>query len=187
MRTALRIATAALLLAVARPLPGAEIAGVTLPESVEAGGRELRLNGSALLKKLVFRVYVVALYLPAPAHDAEAVVGPDVPKVLILQFLRAVSRESLVSALEGDFAKNGGEPARRAGRQIGKFLADVTDMKDGDRLTFAYEPGRGSTIAMTDGISLAFEGKDFADAFLLLYVGPDPPRAEVKRRLLGLT
>lgn len=187
MRTALRVATAALLLAVARPLSGAEIAGVALPESVEAGGRELRLNGSALLMKLVFRVYVVALYLPAPAHDAEAVVGPDVPKVLILHFLRAVSRESLVSALERDFARNGGAQARRAGRQIGSLLAALRDMKDGDRLTFTYEPGGGSTIAMTDGASFAFEGKDFADAFLLLYVGPEPPRAELKRRLLGLT
>src|SRR5512133_3322848 len=103
MRTALRIATVALVMAAARPLSGAEIAGVKLPETMEAGGRELKLNGSALLKKMVFRVYVVALYLPTPAHDAEAVVRPDVPKVLILQFLRAVSRETLVAALERGF------------------------------------------------------------------------------------
>jgi hypothetical protein len=158
---------------------------VTLPDSVEVGGRALKLNGTALLKKLVFKVYVVALYLPAPAHEAEAVVGPDVPKVLILQFLRAVSRESLVSPLEQDFARNAGEKGKRARVQIAKLLSVVKDMKKGDRMTLTYEPGKGSTITMTDGTTATFEGKDFADSFLLIYVGPSPPKEEMKRRLLG--
>ncbi len=174
-------------LAMARPLPAAEISGVKLPDAVEVGGRELKLNGTALLKKLVFRIYVVALYLPAPAHEAEAVVTPDVPKALILQFQREVSREDLVTALEGDFARNAGEKGKRAKSQITKLLSAIKDMKKGDRLTFTYEPGKGSTIRMTDGTTATFEGKDFADSFLLIYVGPSPPKEEMKRRLLGRT
>jgi hypothetical protein len=169
----------------ARPLPAAEIAGVKLPETTTVGGRELKLNGTALLKKLVFRIYVVALYLPAPAHEAEAVVNPDVPKVLVLQFLRAVSREELVTPLERDFARNAGEQGKRAGGQIAKLLSVIKDMKKGDRMTLTYEPGKGSTIRMTDGTTATFEGKDFADSFLLIYVGPSPPKEEMKRRLLG--
>lgn len=179
------LATSMVCLAVARPLPAARVAGVTLPDSVDVGGQKLKLNGTALLKRLVFRVYVVALYLPAPAHEAEAVVNPDVPKVLILQFLRAVSREALVTPLKGDFARNAGEHGKRARAQITKLLAVVKDMKKGDRLTFTYEPRKGSTITMTDGTTATFEGKDFADSFLLIYVGPSPPKEEMKRRLLG--
>ena len=156
-----------------------------LPETMKAGGQELTLNGAALLKKLVYRVYVVALYLPAPVHEAEAAVNPDVPKVLMLHFLRAVSREALVSPLEQDFARNAGEKAKRASGQIAKLLRVIKDMKKGDRMTFTYEPGKGSTITMTDGTTATFEGKDFADSFLLLYVGPSPPKEEMKRRLLG--
>jgi hypothetical protein len=63
----------------------------------------------------------------------------------------------------------------------------ITDMKKGDRMTFTYEPGKGSRITMTDGTTAAFEGKDFADSFLLLYLGPCPPKEEMKRRLLGRT
>ena len=184
-RPALWFATSVACLALAQPLPEASVAGVTLPGSLEVGGRELKLNGAALLTKLVFRVYVVALYLPAPAHDPEAVVGPDVPKVLILQFLRAVSRDALVPPLERDFARNAGEKGRRARVQIAGLLAVVKDMRKGDRLTFTYEPGKGSTVTMTDGTTARFEGKDFADAFLLVYVGPHPPKEEMKRRLLG--
>lgn len=185
-RPALWLAVAMAGLTLARPLPAAEIAGVTLPETVTVGGRELKLNGTALLKKLVFRVYVVALYLPAPAHDAGAVVGPDVPKALILHFLRPVRRDQLVTPLGGDFARNAGEAGKRARGQIAKLLSVIKDMKKGDRMTFTYEPGRGSTITMTDGTTATFEGKDFADSFLLVYVGPCPPKEEMKSRLLGL-
>ncbi len=181
------LATFAASLAMTRPLPAAEIEGVKLPDAVEVGGRELQLNGTALLKRLLFRIYVVALYLPAPAHEAEAVVTPDVPKALILQFQRAVSRDQLVTALEGDFARNAGEKGKRAKSQITKLLSAIKDMKKGDRLTFTYEPGKGSTIRMTDGTTATFEGKDFADSFLLIYVGPSPPKEELKRRLLGRT
>lgn len=174
-------------LALARPLPAASVAGVTLPDSVEVGGRELKLNGAALLKKLVFRVYVVALYLPRAAGEAEAVVAPDEPKAVIVEFLRAVSREALVAPLERDFERNAGEKGTRARVQIAKLLSAVTDMKSGDRLTFTYEPGKGSTIRRSDGTTSTFEGKDFADSFLLLYVGPCPPKEEMKRRLLGRT
>lgn len=169
----------------ARPVPAAEIAGVTLPTTVEVGGQTLKLNGTALLKKLVFRVYVVALYLPERVHEAEAVVTPDVRKALVVEFLRPVSREALAGPLAQDFARNGGEKAKRATVQIAKLLAVVKDMKRGDRLTFTYEPGKGSTITMTDGTTASFEGKDFADSFLLIYVGPKPPKEEMKRRLLG--
>jgi hypothetical protein len=185
-RPAAWLATSVACLALARPLPATEIGGVTVPETVTVGGRELKLNGTALLRKLVFRVYVVALYLPAPAHEPEAVVDPDVPKAVIVHFLRAVSREALVSPLEQDFRRNAGEKGRRARVQIAKLLSVVKDMKRGDRLAFTYEPGKGSTIRMTDGTTATFDGKDFADSFLLIYVGPRPPKEEMKRRLLGL-
>ena len=139
----------------------------------------------ALLKKLVFRVYVVALYLPVPAHEAGAVVNPDVPKALTLHFLRSVSRDQLVTPLRGDFARNAGEAGKRARREIAKLLSVIKDLKKGDRMTFTYEPGRGSKITMTDGTTATFEGKDFADSFLLVYLGPSPPKEEMKRRLLG--
>jgi len=172
-------------LAAACPLLAVDFAGVTVADSVEVGGRELKLNGTGLLKKLVFKVYVVALYLPAPAHDDESVVGPDEPKSLVMHFLRAVSREALVGALERGFAANAGERAKRAESQIAKLLAVVKDMKGGERLTFVYEPGKGSTVTATDGTTVTLEGKDFADAFLLLYIGPKPPKEEMKRNLLG--
>lgn len=179
------LATFVASLAMARPLPAARIGGHTVPETLVVGGQELKLNGTALLKKLIFPVYVVALYLPSPAREAGAVVTPDVPKALVLQFLRAVRREDLVKPLAQDFARNSGDQGKRARREIAKLLSLIKDMRKGERLTFAYEPGKGSTISMTDGTTATFAGKDFADSFLLIYVGPFPPKEDMKKRLLG--
>lgn len=52
-----------------------ELAGVTMPDSASAGGATLQLNGMGVLKKMiVFKVYVVGLYLEHPTADAQAAI-----------------------------------------------------------------------------------------------------------------
>jgi hypothetical protein len=169
-------------------LPGAaqavEVAGVKVADTMEVGGQSLQLNGFAVGKKFIFKIYVVALYLPAPTEADEAVVDPDVPKGFVMQFLRSVRKEKLIEAFKDGFEKNAGERVKKVQEQIDRFLTLVKDMKKGDRVTFTYEPGKGSNLALMDETE-SFEGKDFADAFLLLYVGPKPPREDLKKGLLG--
>lgn len=179
-----RLALLSALLSLACAAQAAELAGVKLPDTMEVGGECLPLNGMALGKKFIFKVYVVALYLPAPAKADAAVVDPDVPKGFVMQFLRSVKKEKLVEGFKDGFEKNAGQSVEMAQVQIDRFLTLVKDMKKGDRVTFTYEPGKGSTVTLADETE-SFEGKDFADAFLLLYVGPKPPGEEVKKGLLG--
>jgi hypothetical protein len=179
-----RVALLSALLSLPFAGQAAELAGVKLADTMVVGGQPLQLNGFALAKKFLFKIYVVALYLPAPAKADGAVVNPDVPKGFVLQFLRSIRKEKLVEAFKEGFEKNAGERGKKAQAQIDRFLGVVKDVKKGDRVTFAYEPGKGSTLTLMDETE-SFEGKDFADAFLLLYVGPKPPREDLKKRLLG--
>jgi hypothetical protein len=167
------------------PAAAREVAGVAVAETVDVGGRTLRLNGAGLRTRWFFKVYVAALYLPTPARSTEEALAPESPRAFVMQFLRDVSREKLVAALDQGFRTNAGEKAQSAAPQIARLLEVVKSMHAGDRLTFTYEPGRGSTVTMTDGTVAHFDGRDFADAFLLLWLGPRPPRQELKRALLG--
>jgi len=58
---------AALVVSAASPLGTAalagELAGATLPDTLKAGEKTLKLNGLGLRKKAVFKVYVGGLYL----------------------------------------------------------------------------------------------------------------------------
>src|SRR5262249_60989392 len=47
----------------------AELAGATLPDTLKAGEKTLKLNGLGLRKKAVFKVYVGGLYLESPSKD----------------------------------------------------------------------------------------------------------------------
>lgn len=179
-----RLALLSALLSLPCAAQAAELAGVKVPDTIEIGGQSLPLNGIALGKKFIFKIYVVALYLPAPTKAEAAVVEPDVPKGFVMQFLRSVGKEKLVKAFKDGFEKNAGQRVEKAQVQIDRFLTLVKDVKKGDRVTFMYEPGKGSTVTLADETQI-FEGKDFADAFLLLYVGPKPPREDLKKGLLG--
>lgn len=174
-----------LALLTAGPLGAARFSGVTLPDTMPVGGRTLRLNGAALLKKMVFKVYVAALYIEEPSKDAEAIVAAEVPKAFVLHFLRDVPRDQLAAAIVRGIANNAGEVGVRAKPEVDRLLAALVDMKGGDRLTLAYDPENGSTVTTSRGTTLALPGKDFADSFLLLYLGPRPPRQEMKKGLLG--
>jgi long-chain acyl-CoA synthetase len=49
-----------------------ELAGITLPDTLKAGEKTLKLNGLGLRKKAVFKVYVSGLYLESPSKNAGA-------------------------------------------------------------------------------------------------------------------
>ena len=65
------------------------------------------------------------------------------------------------------------------------FFTFLTDVKNGDRLSFVYEPGKGSTFTNNAG-KLIIANKEFADLYLQVYIGPKPPTLTLKRGLLGL-
>jgi Chalcone isomerase-like len=80
--------------------------GVTLPGEVQVGGRTLVLNGVALRKKAVFKVYVAGLYLPARSSDAGQVLAADEPRHMVLQFLRGVDKGKMCDAWNEALANN---------------------------------------------------------------------------------
>ena len=187
MRTS-RAIPAALALAAAFVLaPGLqarELAGVTMPDTLDAGGKTLKLNGMGLRKKAIFKVYVGGLYLETPTKDA-AVATNDVPKVMRMQFVRSVGKDKIVEGFNEGFEANAKEKAAAQKANVDKFLAALPDMKDGDVITYEYVPGKGTTVSAGGKDLVTIEGKDFADALFLVWLGAKPPTEDLKKGLLG--
>ena len=68
----------------------AEVAGVKLDDKMTVGGQELVLNGAGIRTKLMFKVYVGSLYVPAKATSAGAVYA-KAPRRVQLNMLRDVT------------------------------------------------------------------------------------------------
>jgi hypothetical protein len=161
-----------------------ELAGVTLPDTLSAGDKTLKLNGLGLRKKAMFKVYVGGLYLESPAKDAGAILASDQGKTIRLHFLRALTKAQLVEAFQEGFEANAKDKAGQKAA-FDKMLALVPDVKEGETLTFAYLPGKGTTLRVGDKELGAFEGKGFGDAVFSIWLGPQPPSEDLKKGMLG--
>ena len=166
--------------------PQTTLEGVTIPSRIEVMERPLVLNGIALRKKAVFKVYVAGLYLPAKSANADAILDADAPRCLVMQFLRSVSSGKLCDAWDEDLEAN--TPNASAGlKDEYKTLCEwMEDVGSGEQVTFTYTPGGGTTVRVKNKTKGILLGKDFADALFRSWIGPHPgPGPDFKRALLG--
>ncbi len=175
----------AALLLLTPPAAPRELAGVTMPETLTVGGETLKLNGVGLRKKAIFKVYVGGLYLDVPARDPAAILARDGAKAVRMQFLRDLKKTQLVDAFREGFEGNAPEKAAAQKGAVDRFLSLVPDVKEGEILTVAYTPGRGTSVALGEKELGVIEGRDFAGALFAIWLGPKPPSDSLKAAMLG--
>jgi hypothetical protein len=161
-----------------------ELSGVTLPDTLKAGEKTLKLNGLGLRKKAVFKVYVAGLYLESPHRDAGAILAADQAKAIRMHFLRDLTKAQLVEAFQEGFDANVKDRAPQKAA-FDRMLALVPDVKEGSTLTFVYQPGKGTTLSAGSKELGIFEGKGFADAVFAIWLGPKPPSEDLRKGMLG--
>lgn len=189
MRTAPRLAASTLLALLLSAAVGHALVfeGVNLPLSLQAEGKTLRLQGAGLRKKLVFKVYVGALYLTVPTTDAAAALRADEPKRISLTFLRDVDAKSIRAAFEDGLFNNAQERLPALKPKVDAFLqAAVSDVKKGQELAFTYLPGKGTAVTLVGSPRGTVEGRDFMEALWSVWLGDVPPSADLKKGMLGL-
>lgn len=180
-----KLAGAVLLLALAAPAGAGTLAGVTLPDRVEAGGQPLVLNGMGVRKKAIIKVYVAGLYLPAKQGDASAILGAEAPRRLVMHFTFGVSREKLCDAWNEGLENNtpGASAALRGDFET--LCGYMDDVERGDQMVFTYLPGTGTTVEAGGQAKGTIAGKEFADALFACWIGGAPPSADFKDGILG--
>jgi hypothetical protein len=162
----------------------ADLAGVTLPDTLSAGDKTLKLNGLGLRKKAIFKVYVGGLYLESPSKDAGTILAADQAKAIRMHFLRDLTKAQLVEAFKEGFEANAKDKAAQKAA-FDKMLALVPDVKEGSTMTFTYVPGKGTTLQVADKELGSFEGKGFADAVFSIWLGSKPPSEDLRKGMLG--
>ena len=183
MRT---LAAALLCLLTALPAGAATLAGVTLPDQAEVGGKSLVLNGMGLRKKFVIKVYVGGLYLPQKQRDARNVLSIDQPRQMVMHFLYDVSKEQMCDAWnEGLEANVPGASAEVEGA-FTTLCGWMEDLPKGNRLVLTYVPAEGTRVEVNGKTKGTLPGKAFADAVLATWIGPEPgPGEDFKKAMLG--
>ena len=172
-------------LAIAIPAPAKEVAGVSLPETATVDGKTLKLNGSGLRKKMVFKVYVAGLYLETPSKDAASVISSDQVKRMQLSVLRSLTSHQVSEAIEEGFEKNSKASLGLLKVRLEKLETMIPNVEKGDQILLTYVPGKGTVVSAKNVEKGVIEGKDFADALFAVWLGPSPVQEDLKAALLG--
>ena len=181
----MRLAAALLFLALGLPALAKEVAGVSVPETAQLGGRTLALHGAGLRSKLFVKVYVGALYLEQRAGDVGAIVGADAPWLVTMTFKRGVEKDKIVGAFQEGFENNSKADLPALQPALARVAAGLKDFKEGDVFTISYQPGVGSTLTPPGGAPIVVEGKKFGDALLRNWLGDKPADGDLKQGMLG--
>ena len=61
----------------------------------------------------------------------------------------------------------------------------LPDLKEGDRLTFTHEVGKGISVSYNNSAKGEVIGVDLAKTMLAIWIGKEPPNDDLKTGLLG--
>jgi hypothetical protein len=180
---------ALLLLALAFPALGAEVAGVRLEDKDKLANAELVLNGAGLRKRAFFQVYAIGLYLQEKKAAAAEAIAAAGPKRVLIHMLRDVDADQFSGALTDGMKDNLSEAEMKAFepriRQLTGTMAAMKEARKGMRITLDWT-GAGTAVTV-DGkpAGAPIAGEDFYRALLKIWLGEHPVQPDLKAALLG--
>ena len=188
MKHALKLIVATLFFTLTISAQALELKGVKVDETAQVGGSALVLNGAGVRIKLMFKVYVAGLYLTHKQADANVVINDTGNKRVSMHFLRDLSAEKLLHAMDEGFTANNSavemaaiEPQMKAFRQI---MTSAKAVKEGDVIVLDLTSA-GTLVNINGKLLGNIEGAAFNQALLRVWLGAKPVDAALKKAMLG--
>jgi long-chain acyl-CoA synthetase len=183
-----RIPLVALLLLFAAPVPALDVGGIRIDDRASVGGEKLVLNGAGVRTRVMFKVYVASLYLPAKTSDAAAVLAKG-PRRIQMNLLRTLAPDQLVDALTDGLKDNNSDAelavVKAQTNQLMTIMRSFGEVKEGSVVTLDFVDG--STVVGLNGAPRGtIPGDAFSKALTRIWIGDKPVQAELKKALLGV-
>jgi len=166
-------------------LHAATLAGVTMPDTAQVGGKNLALNGLGLRTKVIVKVYVAGLYVEQKSSDPNAIIKSDGPKQIVMKFLHGASKSQMADAFNESFNDNSPDAVKTMKPDIDRLVGALEAVNTGDTMVYTYVPGTGTTYSLNGKDKVTIAGPAFGQVLLSVWLGPKPPNADLKKGLLG--
>jgi Chalcone isomerase-like len=186
-KTAIALA-AALVLSFAGGLRAMEVSGVQLPDTTNVAGTPLVLNGAGLRTKLMLKIYVVGLYVPAKTTSADAVIHSTQLRRARLVMKRDLGAATVWDAFDEGIQANS-SPAELAAIakelvEIEKLFTDLGEVKEGDVIDIDFPPNGDTIVTYQNQPKGKIASKPLQQALLKIWLGSDPVQSDLKEALL---
>jgi long-chain acyl-CoA synthetase len=174
-------------LAFAASVQAVDVAGVNIPDKASVGGQQLVLNGAGVRTRLMFKVYVGSLYVPAKVKTAAEAYGKT-PRRIQLNMLRDVSSDQMIDALNDGLnqanspADAGAVKAQMA--ELAGILKSIGQLKEGNVLAFDFVDG-GTRVSLDGQAKGTIAGDAFNKALFNAWIGDKPVQDDLRKAMLG--
>ena len=178
---------ALMLLLCALPVSALEVAGVNVADKVKVGASELVLNGAGIRTRVVFKLYVGALYLTEKKSVAAEVLAQKGAKRVALTLLRDLSAQQLNEAFDNGIQANSSAAEIEALKpRVAELLSLFTDGKKGDVILLDFLPESGTIVSVNAAArGKPIPGEDLYRALLRIWLGDKPVDGDLKKGMLG--
>ena len=169
------------------PVFAAEVGGVKLDDKVSVGGQDLVLNGAGVRTKVMFKIYVGSLYLPAKATDLAGVLAKG-PRRIQMNLLRNLTADELLGALLDGLNDNNSAAEMAAVKaqadQMVSIMKAFKEVKEKDVVTLDFVDD-GTKIGLNGADKGVIKGEPFNKALTRIWLGDKPAQADLKKAMLG--
>lgn len=182
------IGSAIMALSVSSISHAATVADVDVPDTMEAAGTDLRLNGTGLRSKWFIDVYVGGLYLPESMSDGNAVVSADKPMAIKLHKVSSmVTSDKMKSATTEGFENSTNGNMAPMQKQIDQFMSTFDEeIQENDVFDLVYVPGTGMEVYKNEELILTIESDlAFKEAVFGIWLSDKPAQEDLKMAMLG--
>ncbi|NRR33878.1 chalcone isomerase family protein [Oxalobacteraceae bacterium] len=192
-RNTVKSLLAAALLTTSFSLPvfaATEVAGVKFEDSISVGGKDLKLNGAGVRKKVMFKLYALGIYLPEKKSTVAEVLASPGPRRISINVLRELTSEQFGNAFMDGLNDNSDKGERNRivpqTMKFGEIFAQIPGLKKGDVLNVDWLPGEG-TVCHLNGkkVGDTLPEVSFYNAILRIWLGDKPVDSSLKPLLLN--
>jgi len=170
------------------PADAKRVAGIEIPETLEAGGVLLTLNGAGIRTRYFLDIYVGGLYLKEKSTDAAAIMEADEPMAITLSIVTGlVTNDRMQKSIEQGFQKSTRGKTAPIREKI-DALIDVyaEEINDEDVFELVYLPGQGLRVHKNGIYTATIEcGLPFKRALFGIWISDRPVQQSLKRGMLG--
>ena len=112
-------------------------------------------------------------------------IAADEPKKIVMHFIyKEVTKEQVAETFGEAMAKSSTVAAQKSNfEKVESWLPSA--LHSGDEMTFEYVPGTGTTFKINSSTKGTIAGTDFMKAVWTIYLGSNPPTADLKKGMLG--
>lgn len=162
-----------------------ELDGVQLPATQSVGGKTLYLNGHGLRTYSILgvHIYAASLYLEHLSSNPEEILRSPETKLLMVRFEHNISTDQAQNSWRTGLANNCVAPCRLDPADVEKFISQVPAMHVGDNFNLLFT-ANGAFVTVNGQQIGTIPRRQFAEAILATFLGPNPASQSLKQELL---